>query len=83
MHPKISLSQAKSNITTKNCFFESSLGCQLPQELRFSRRSSNSWRMALGIRERGSCLCGQLTHHHRELDKGQEIEKGREKESLS
>lgn len=45
-----------------------SLGCRLPLEQKFSRRSSNSWRMALGIRERGWCLCDQSTCPHRELD---------------
>lgn len=55
-----------SNQTTDLCAH--SLGCQLPLEQKFSRRSSNSWRMALGIRERGWCLCDQSTHHHRELD---------------
>lgn len=56
------------SITATTDLCTHSLGCRLPLEQKFSRHSSNSWRMALGIQERGWCLCDQSTCHHRELD---------------
>lgn len=42
-----------SNMTLLRSASVFSPGCQLPQEQRFSRHSSNSWHMDLDIRERG------------------------------
>lgn len=73
-HANIGVQCEVFNSSVAVCDGGHSLGYRLPQERKFSRRSSNSWRTALGIRERGSCLCGQLALRHRRLRR-EEIKK--------
>lgn len=66
-------------ILTSHRTLQHSLGCRLPREQRSSRHSWDSLCTALGIRERGWCLCGESTRRRRELDGGRTVWKREKK----